>query len=84
MASCTSAPNAAWVSQQARNLSWTLEDEGVKLSVLIHDRDKKFAREADRVFQSQGARAILTRLWRPERTPSAGLGAAVESASIGC
>jgi hypothetical protein len=24
-----------WVSQQARNLSWTLEDEGVKLSVLI-------------------------------------------------
>ncbi len=62
MAICTSAPNAAWVTQQARNLSWRLEDEGIKLSVLIHDRDKKFAREADRVIQSQGARVIFTPL----------------------
>ncbi len=65
MASCTSAPNAAWVTQQARNLSWRLEDEGTKLSVLIHDRDRKFAREADRIFQSQGARVILTPLMAP-------------------
>jgi hypothetical protein len=35
LTSCTSAPNAAWVTQQARNLSWKLEDEGIKLSVLI-------------------------------------------------
>jgi len=65
MASCTAAPNAAWVTQQARKLSWTLEDEGIKLSVLIHDRDRKFAREADRIFQSQGARVILTPLMAP-------------------
>ena len=65
MASCTAAPNAAWVTQQARNLSWTLEDEGIKLSVLIHDRDRKFAREADRIFQSQGALVILTPLMAP-------------------
>ena len=65
MASCTSAPNAAWVSQQARNLSWKLEDEEIKLSVLIHDRDKKFAREADSVFESQSARVVLTPLMAP-------------------
>ncbi len=63
--SCTSEPNADWVTQQARNLSWKLEDEGIKLSVLIHDRDKKFALQADRVFQSLGARVILTPLMAP-------------------
>src|SRR5438128_7004970 len=65
LASCTSKPNAAWVTQQARNLSWRLEDEGIKLSVLIHDRDKKFAPQGDQVFQSQGARVILTPLMAP-------------------
>jgi len=65
LASCTSEPNAAWVTQQARNLSWKLEDEGINLSALIHDRDKKFAFQADRIFQSQGARVILTPLMAP-------------------
>lgn len=65
LASCTSEPNAAWVTQQARNLSWRLEDEGINVSVLIHDRDKKFALQADRVFQSRGARVILTPLMAP-------------------
>jgi putative transposase len=27
-AACTSEPNATWVTQQARNLSWQLEEEG--------------------------------------------------------
>jgi putative transposase len=36
-AACTSEPNSAWVTQQARNLSWQLEDEGTKLSLVIHD-----------------------------------------------
>src|SRR3989475_1877430 len=54
LASSTSEPYAAWLTQQARNLSWRLEDEGINLGVLIHDRCKKFAPQADRVFQSQG------------------------------
>ncbi len=29
LASCTSEPTAAWVTQQARNLTWRLEDEGI-------------------------------------------------------
>src|SRR6266566_1537230 len=56
IASCTSEPNEAWVTQQARNLSYRLEEDGIKLSALIHDRDKKFARRADGVFKSEGAR----------------------------
>lgn len=66
LASCTYESDAASVTQQARNLSSKLEDEGIKLSVLIHHRDKKFAHEADRVFQSQGARVILTPLMAPK------------------
>jgi len=65
MASCTSKPNEAWMIQQARNLSWRLEEDGLKLSAVIHDRDKKFARRADGVFKSEGARVILTPLMAP-------------------
>ena len=65
LASCTAEPNAAWVTQQARNLSWKLEDEGIKLKVVIHDRDKKFAPKADTVFKSDGSRVILTPLMAP-------------------
>ena len=66
LASCTTEPNAAWMTQQARNLSWKLEEEGIELSVVIHDRDKKFAPKADMVFQSEGARVILTPLMAPK------------------
>jgi len=64
-ASCTAQPTQAWVTQQARNLSWKLEEEGIKLSVVIHDRDKKFAPKADAVIKSDGARVILTPLMAP-------------------
>jgi putative transposase len=64
-ATCTAEPNEAWVTQQARQLTWTLPDEGIKLRYVIHDRDKKFARQANTVFKSQGARVILTPLMAP-------------------
>ena len=64
-ASCTAEPNEAWVTQQARQLSWRLQDEGIKLGYVIHDRDKKFARQANTVFKSEGARVILTPLMAP-------------------
>ena len=66
LASCTAKPNEEWVTQQARNLSWRLADDGIKLSVVIHDRDKKFARPADNVLKSEGARVILTPLMAPQ------------------
>jgi len=51
-AACTAEPNSAWVTQQARNLSWQLEDEGIKLSLVIRDHDRKFSGSFDRIFES--------------------------------
>lgn len=55
LAACTANPNEAWMAQQARNLAWTLEEEGIKLTAVIHDRDKKFSARADNVLRSAGA-----------------------------
>lgn len=65
LAACTANPNQAWVTQQARNLVWMLEEEGIELKVVIHDRDKKFAPGSDQVFKSVGARVIVTPLMAP-------------------
>jgi putative transposase len=64
-AACTSKPNAEWVTQQARNLSWQLNEAGIKLSLVIHDHDRKFSGGFDRIFRSDGARVILTPLIAP-------------------
>ncbi len=53
------------MAQQARNLAWTLEEEGIKLKAVIHDRDKKFSARANNVLRSTGARVILTLLMAP-------------------
>ncbi|HEX2681424.1 MAG TPA: integrase core domain-containing protein [Candidatus Dormibacteraeota bacterium] len=66
LAACTSNPNQAWVTQQARNLLWTLEEEGIRLTAVIHDRDKKFAPAADAILRAAGARVILTPLLAPK------------------
>jgi hypothetical protein len=42
VAGCTGRPTAAWVTQQARNLSWELAQASVGPRLLIHDRDSKF------------------------------------------
>jgi hypothetical protein len=65
VAASTSEPNSAWVTQQARNLSWKLADDGIGVRVLIHDRDRKFAKCFDSVFEAEGARVILTPLMAP-------------------
>ena len=65
LASCTAEPNQDWVTQQARNLCWKLQDEGIRLRFVIHDRDRKFAPQADRVFRAEGARVIITPLMAP-------------------
>ena len=64
-ASCTAEPNSAWVTQQARNLSWQLEEEGIRLSLVIHDRDRKFPASFDRIFEAAGGRVVVTPLMAP-------------------
>ena len=53
------------MTRQARNLSWQLEDEGIKLSLVIHDHDRKFPGSFDRVFEFDGAQVVVTPLLTP-------------------
>ena len=64
---CTAYPTAAWVAQQARNVSWDLQKAGAHPTVLIRDRDAKFPPAFDTVFAAEGVRVVRT----PVRTPQA-------------
>ncbi len=67
LAGCSSAPTAAWVTQQARQLSWELQDDTVSARLLIRDRDAKFLASFDTVLESEGLTIIQT----PYRAPKA-------------
>jgi putative transposase len=67
LAGCTSHPNATWVTQQARQMVWQLEDRQPNVRFLIHDRDTKFVTAFDTVFQSIRVHVIRT----PFRAPNA-------------
>lgn len=63
---CTAHPNSAWVTQQARNLSWELNQPKAPIRLAIHDRDAKFVDEFDRVLRSEGLNVVLTPYRRPK------------------
>jgi putative transposase len=58
LAGCTTTPNSTWVTQQARQLIWNLDDGPKEFLFLIHDNDKKFASSFDLVFSSEGIKVI--------------------------
>ena len=64
-AGCTTNPDGSWVTQQARQLVWELEDREPRLRFLIHDRDSKFTDAFDAVFRSEGMKIILTPVQAP-------------------
>jgi transposase InsO family protein len=67
LAGVTAHPVGAWVTQQARNLAASLEDEGRAVRFLVRDRDAKFVGPFDEVLKSVGARVMQT----PVRAPRA-------------
>ena len=67
LAGCITTPDAAWVTQQARQLSWRLQDGAIAARYLIHDRDSKFSPGFDAVFRSEGVEVVRT----PYRAPIA-------------
>jgi transposase InsO family protein len=67
VAGCTPNPSALWVTQQARQLTWTLTDRPEPFRFLIRDRDQKFTDSFDEVFRSHGLEIIRT----PFRAPQA-------------
>jgi putative transposase len=66
LAGCTANPDAAWVTQQARQFAWHLQDGNpAVIKFLIHDRDSKFAAGFDTVFASEGIAVIKTPVQAP-------------------
>jgi transposase InsO family protein len=63
----TRHPNGTFVTQQARNLCFELDERDEPLRFLIHDRDAKFCGPFDEVFCSEGIGIIRT----PVRSPQA-------------
>src|SRR5260221_9766237 len=67
LAVCTVRPNSVWVTQQARQVLWQLQDREPSIRFLIHDRDTKFIGSFETVFAAEGIETILT----PYRAPNA-------------
>lgn len=67
LAGCTANPTGVWVTQQARQITWTLRERSTPLRFLIRDRDSKFTRDFDTIFHSEGLEIIRT----PVRAPKA-------------
>ena len=68
LAGVTANPNAAWITQQARNLLLVLEERGRRVRFVVRDRDAKFCRGFDDVFGSEGAQVVLTPVQAPNAT----------------
>ena len=66
VAGCTTHPDAAWVTQQARHVAWACEQRAEPLRFLIRDHDGKFPGSFDAVFEAQGARIMRTPIQVPE------------------
>lgn len=64
LAGCTTNPTGAWVTQQARNLSFTGVLE--RMRFLVHDRDSKFTAAFDEIFRSEGITVIHTPIRAPQ------------------
>src|SRR5919201_730957 len=54
IAGVTAHPSGAWVTQQARNLLRTLNEEEKRPQIVIRDRDVKLTKAFDTFFYSQG------------------------------
>jgi putative transposase len=68
-AGITTNPNETWVTQQARQLVWKLNDRENSFYFLIHDNDRKFSKAFDNVFESEGFRIIHTPFHSPNANP---------------
>src|SRR5713226_6435366 len=61
----TDKPDAAWVTQQARNVCWELNEVGMPARFLIHDHDAKYGGGSDLVFVAEGLAVLRTPIAAP-------------------
>lgn len=71
VAGCTANPDGAWVTQQARNLFFHLEQRKEPLKFFIHDRDKKFCGPFDDIFATEGVQVVRTPIQAPRANATA-------------
>lgn len=67
VAGTTAHPDRVWVTQQARQMTWALEDRALPMTYLIHDHDTKFTASFDAVFEAVGVEMVRL----PYRAPNA-------------
>lgn len=67
LAGVTAHPDSAWVTQQGRNLAFSLDERTARVRFLIRDRDSKFSGAFDEVFRTEGVTVIRC----PIRAPRA-------------
>jgi putative transposase len=56
LAGCTPRPDGEWVTQQARQVTWTFGERTDSVRFLVRDHDRKFSGSFDGVFEAQGIR----------------------------
>ncbi len=61
----TENPVQSWVVQQARNLLMDLEDAGMSVKFVLHDRDASFTTAFDAVFRAAGVRVVRSAIQAP-------------------
>jgi putative transposase len=66
IAGCTAHPDGAWVTQQARQITWTLAERPEPIRLLIRDHDRTFTRSFDEMFQGAGIRIVRTPIQAPQ------------------
>src|SRR3989454_10140888 len=57
VAGCPPNPSAPWVTQRARQLTWTLAERPESCRFLMRDRDQKFTESLTRCFEAMESRS---------------------------
>ncbi len=58
LAGVTANPEGPWVTQQARNMVWSLQEEESAVRCLLRDNDSKYTSAFDAMFAAEGIKVI--------------------------
>jgi transposase len=79
----TGHPVQSWVEQQARNLLMDLDDAGMSVKFVLHDRDASFTAAFDAVFRAAGVRVVRSAVQAPRMNSYGTLGRQLSARAAG-